>query len=114
MTRTVVVPDAAMRALAQTDCVTLGRHCHVTPETLELFDVKYRRGAAFAYDYAMDPEDLAEILKNPEKVEIAAQGRPIEKIDQRVYFVNSSTKRTLLSGLVLIIVFSALAGGTTR
>ncbi len=33
-------------------------------ETLELFDVKYRRGDAFAYDYAMDPEDLAEILKS--------------------------------------------------
>jgi poly-gamma-glutamate capsule biosynthesis protein CapA/YwtB (metallophosphatase superfamily) len=64
VTRTVVVPDAAMRALAQTDCVTQGRHCRATPETLELFDVKYRRGAAFAYDYAMDPEDLAEILKN--------------------------------------------------
>jgi poly-gamma-glutamate capsule biosynthesis protein CapA/YwtB (metallophosphatase superfamily) len=62
--RTVVVPAAAMKALAQTDCATRGQHCDATPETLELFDVKYRRGATFGYDYAMDPEDLAEILKS--------------------------------------------------
>ncbi len=62
--RTVVVPDAAMKSLAQADCATHGTHCKDTPETLELFDVKYRRGPAFAYDYAMDAEDLAEILKN--------------------------------------------------
>jgi poly-gamma-glutamate capsule biosynthesis protein CapA/YwtB (metallophosphatase superfamily) len=62
--RTVVVPEAAMKALAQADCAIQGHHCHGTPETLELFDVKYRRGAAFGYDYAMDAEDVAEILKN--------------------------------------------------
>ncbi len=62
--RTVVVPDAAMKTLAQTDCVVHGHHCKGTPETLELFDVKYRRGTGFEYEYAMDPEDLAEILKN--------------------------------------------------
>jgi poly-gamma-glutamate capsule biosynthesis protein CapA/YwtB (metallophosphatase superfamily) len=62
--RTVVVPEAAMKALAQADCAMHSHHCRTTPETLELFDVKYRRGAAFAYDYAMDPEDVAEILKN--------------------------------------------------
>ncbi len=62
--RTVVVPDAAMKALAQVACVTQGLHCKETPTVLELFDVNYRRGAAFGYDYAMDPEDLAEILKS--------------------------------------------------
>lgn len=62
--RTVVVPQTAMQSLASIDCATHGRHCRDTPETLELFDVKYRRGAAFSYDYAMDPEDLAEILKS--------------------------------------------------
>jgi len=62
--RTVVVPEAAMKALAQADCAMQAHHCRGTPETLELFDVKYRRGAAFGYDYAMDPEDVAEILKN--------------------------------------------------
>jgi poly-gamma-glutamate capsule biosynthesis protein CapA/YwtB (metallophosphatase superfamily) len=64
LSRTIVLPDAALAALARTACLTAGQHCAETPETLELFDVKYRRGAAFAYDYAMDPEDLAEILKN--------------------------------------------------
>jgi poly-gamma-glutamate capsule biosynthesis protein CapA/YwtB (metallophosphatase superfamily) len=62
--RTVVVPEAAMQSLARTSCATVGRNCKETPETLELFDVKYRRGAEFSYDYTMDPEDLAEILKN--------------------------------------------------
>jgi poly-gamma-glutamate capsule biosynthesis protein CapA/YwtB (metallophosphatase superfamily) len=62
--RTVVVPEAAMRALAKTDCAIYGRHCSGTPATLDLFDVKYRLGKEFAYDYAMDPEDVAEILKN--------------------------------------------------
>jgi poly-gamma-glutamate capsule biosynthesis protein CapA/YwtB (metallophosphatase superfamily) len=62
--RTVVVPETAMQALARVDCATLGRHCNEIPETLELFEVKYRRGATFSYDFAVDPEDLAEILKN--------------------------------------------------
>jgi poly-gamma-glutamate synthesis protein (capsule biosynthesis protein) len=64
VTRTVVVPTAAMQALARADCLTAHRHCNEVPEKLELFDVKYRRGPAFAYDYAMDAEDLAEILKS--------------------------------------------------
>jgi poly-gamma-glutamate capsule biosynthesis protein CapA/YwtB (metallophosphatase superfamily) len=64
LSRTIVLPDSAMTALVRTACLTEGRHCEGMPETLELFDVKYRRGAAFGYDYAMDPEDLAEILKN--------------------------------------------------
>jgi poly-gamma-glutamate synthesis protein (capsule biosynthesis protein) len=64
VSRTIVLPDSAMTALARTACLTQGRHCGETPDSVELFDVKYRRGAAFAYDYAMDAEDLAEILKN--------------------------------------------------
>ncbi|HWG72093.1 MAG TPA: CapA family protein [Steroidobacteraceae bacterium] len=64
VTRTVVLPEAAMRALVRAGCIIQDRYCKETPGTLELFDVKYRRGAAFAYDYSMDPEDLAEILKN--------------------------------------------------
>lgn len=64
VSRTVVLPEAAMQALAAADCAAGGHHCGDNPQSLELYDVKYRRGAAFAYDYAMDPEDLAEILKN--------------------------------------------------
>ena len=36
---------------------------------------------------ATSPSSPSEILKNPEKVEIAPQGRTVEKVDQRVYFV---------------------------
>jgi poly-gamma-glutamate capsule biosynthesis protein CapA/YwtB (metallophosphatase superfamily) len=64
VTRTIVVPDAAMLALAKTDCAIFAHHCGETPASLDLFDVKYRRGKAFAYDYEMDPEDVAEILKS--------------------------------------------------
>jgi ATP-dependent RNA helicase RhlE len=70
------------------------------------------------------PNDIAklanEILKNPEKVEIAPQGRTVDKIDQRVYFVNSATKRTLLSHLLSdaalerVIVFTRTKRGANR
>jgi ATP-dependent RNA helicase RhlE len=70
------------------------------------------------------PGDVAklasEILKNPEKVEIAPQGRTVEKIDQRVYFVNSATKRALLSHLLTdealerVIVFTRTKRGANR
>jgi len=70
------------------------------------------------------PGDIAklanEILKNPEKVEIAPTGRTVDKIDQRVYFVNSSTKRALLSHLLTdaalerVIVFTRTKRGANR
>ena len=70
------------------------------------------------------PGDIAklssEILKNPERVEIAAQGKPIEKIEQRVYYVNASSKRQLLSHLLAdealerVIVFTRTKRGANR
>ncbi len=70
------------------------------------------------------PNDIAklasEILKNPEKVEIAPQGRTVERIDQRVYFVNAANKRTLLSHLLSdeslerVIVFTRTKRGANR
>jgi ATP-dependent RNA helicase RhlE len=70
------------------------------------------------------PNDIAklssEILKNPERVEIAPQGRTIEKIDQGVYFVNAATKRSLLSHLLAdaalerVIVFTRTKRGANR
>ncbi len=70
------------------------------------------------------PNDIAklssEILKNPERVEIASQGKPIEKIDQRVYYVNASSKRQLLSHLLndealeRVIVFTRTKRGANR
>ena len=42
----------------------------------------------------------AEILIDPVKVEVAPQGRTIDKIDQRVYFVPAAAKRALLIHLL--------------
>jgi poly-gamma-glutamate capsule biosynthesis protein CapA/YwtB (metallophosphatase superfamily) len=64
LTRTIVLPAAAMQALAQTACAIYHQHCNETPAKLEIFDVKYRRGKTFEYDYEMDPEDLAEIQRS--------------------------------------------------
>jgi poly-gamma-glutamate synthesis protein (capsule biosynthesis protein) len=64
VSRTVVIPRAAMQSLAQTDCAIHRRHCNQTPDRLELFEVKYRIGPKFSYDYEMDREDLAEIEKS--------------------------------------------------
>ncbi|MBR2814071.1 MAG: DEAD/DEAH box helicase [Reyranella sp.] len=70
------------------------------------------------------PGDIAklssEILKNPEKVEIAPQGRTVDRIDQRVYFVNAANKRALLSHLLSdsalerVIVFTRTKRGANR
>jgi ATP-dependent RNA helicase RhlE len=70
------------------------------------------------------PGDIArlahEILKTPEKVEIAPQGRTVEKIDQSVYFVNAASKRALLSHLLAdsalerVIVFTRTKRGANR
>src|SRR5882757_8821231 len=64
---------------------------------------KQRQTLLFSATMPGDVAKLAsEILKNPERVEIApqGQGRAVDKIDQRVYFVNSATKRALLSHLL--------------
>ena len=70
------------------------------------------------------PSDIAklssEILKDPEKVEIAPQGRTVDRIDQRVYFVNAANKRALLSHLLSdsalerVIVFTRTKRGANR
>jgi ATP-dependent RNA helicase RhlE len=82
---------------------------------------KQRQTLLFSATMPGDVAKLAsEILKNPEKVEIAPQGRTIEKIDQRVYFVNSATKRALLSHLLSdaalerVIVFTRTKRGANR
>ena len=63
VTRTIVLPPPAMRALAQVDCETHRRHCGEVPKALKI-STPIRLGKSFAYDYEMDPEDLAEIYKN--------------------------------------------------
>ncbi len=62
----------------------------------------------------------AEVLRNPERVEIAPQGRTVDRIDQRLYFVNAASKRALLShlladpGLERVIVFTRTKHGANR
>jgi ATP-dependent RNA helicase RhlE len=84
---------------------------------------KQRQTLLFSATMPGDVAKLAsEILKNPEKVEIApqGQGRAVDKIDQRVYFVNSATKRALLSHLLSdaalerVIVFTRTKRGANR
>jgi ATP-dependent RNA helicase RhlE len=82
---------------------------------------KQRQTLMFSATMPPDISRLAsEILKNPERVEIAPQGRTVDKIDQRVYFVNSANKRALLShlladsGLEKVIVFTRTKRGANR
>ncbi|HZQ00669.1 MAG TPA: DEAD/DEAH box helicase [Reyranella sp.] len=62
----------------------------------------------------------ADVLRNPERVEIAPQGRTVEKIEQRVYFVNAASKRALLAHLLAdqalerVIVFTRTKRGANR
>jgi ATP-dependent RNA helicase RhlE len=62
----------------------------------------------------------ADVLRDPARVEIAPQGRTVDKIDQGVYFVNSSTKRALLAHLLAdaalerVIVFTRTKRGANR
>jgi ATP-dependent RNA helicase RhlE len=82
---------------------------------------KQRQTLLFSATMPGDVAKLAsEILKNPEKVEIAPQGRTVEKVDQRVYFVTSANKRALLSHLLSdaalerVIVFTRTKRGANR
>jgi ATP-dependent RNA helicase RhlE len=82
---------------------------------------KQRQTLLFSATMPGDVAKLAaEVLRNPERVEIAPQGRTVEKIDQRVYFVNSATKRALLSHLLSdaslekVIVFTRTKRGANR
>lgn len=40
------------------------------------------------------------LLKNPEKISITPSARPVEKIEQKVYFVEKSEKRELLADII--------------
>jgi ATP-dependent RNA helicase RhlE len=70
------------------------------------------------------PDDVArlanDILRNPQRVEIAPQGRTVERVDQGVYFVNAASKRALLNHLLgdseleRVIVFTRTKRGANR
>jgi ATP-dependent RNA helicase RhlE len=82
---------------------------------------KQRQTLMFSATMPADISRLAsEILKNPERVEIAPQGRTVDRIDQGVYFVNAASKRALLSHLLAdadlerVIVFTRTKRGANR
>ena len=82
---------------------------------------KQRQTLMFSATMPGDVAKLAaEVLRNPERVEIAPQGRTVEKVEQRVYFVNSASKRALLAHLLAdealerVIVFTRTKRGANR
>ncbi|MBS0220634.1 MAG: DEAD/DEAH box helicase [Proteobacteria bacterium] len=82
---------------------------------------KERQTLLFSATMPPDVAKLAnEVLRNPERVEIAPQGRTVDRIDQRVYFVNAANKRSLLSHLLAdqelerVIVFTRTKRGANR
>jgi ATP-dependent RNA helicase RhlE len=82
---------------------------------------KQRQTLLFSATMPSDVARLAsDILHNPERVEIAPQGRTVDKIDQGVYFVNAAAKRALLSHLLAdadlerVIVFTRTKRGANR
>ena len=82
---------------------------------------KQRQTLMFSATMPPDVAKLAaDILNDPERVEIAPQGRTVDRIDQRVYFVNAANKRSLLqhllsdSGLEKVIVFTRTKRGANR
>ena len=82
---------------------------------------KQRQALLFSATMPPDVARLAaEILKNPERVEIAPQGRTVDRIDQRVYFVNAASTRALLGHLLAdtslerVIVFTRTKRGANR
>ncbi len=82
---------------------------------------KERQTLLFSATMPPDVAKLAaEILNDPVRVEIAPQGRTVDRIDQGVYFVNASTKRALLAHLLAdqalerVIVFTRTKRGANR
>jgi ATP-dependent RNA helicase RhlE len=82
---------------------------------------KQRQTLMFSATMPPDVAKLAaDVLNQPERVEIAPQGRTVERIDQSVYFVNAASKRALLSYLLAdaalerVIVFTRTKRGANR
>jgi len=82
---------------------------------------KQRQTLMFSATMPPDVAKLsADVLRDPERVEIAPQGRTVDRIDQSVYFVNAGTKRALLSYLLAdsalerVIVFTRTKRGANR
>lgn len=61
---TVNVPPKAAAALADAQCALKPGSCGKPQRDGTLFGTKYREGAVYSYEYAMDDEDLAEIYRS--------------------------------------------------
>lgn len=62
---------------------------------------KGRQSLLFSATMPRDVEHLAnEVLNKPRRVEVARSATPVEKIEQSVYFVETSRKRALLNHLL--------------
>jgi ATP-dependent RNA helicase RhlE len=82
---------------------------------------KQRQTLMFSATMPPDVAKLAaDVLREPERVEIAPQGRTVDRIEQRVYFVNAANKRGLLahlladSALEKVIVFTRTKRGANK
>ncbi|HEY4075390.1 MAG TPA: DEAD/DEAH box helicase [Rhizomicrobium sp.] len=88
---------------------------------LVAFLPKQRQSMLFS---ATMPEDIArlvgEMMNNPEKIEVAPQGKTADRIEQKLYFVPMPQKRQLLSELLKdaamnrVIVFTRTKHGANR
>ncbi len=64
LTTVVGVPPAALKPLAEVDCVLYGKTCGHSPTEGELFGTRYRQAAGLSYEHSMDAEDLEEIYRS--------------------------------------------------
>jgi ATP-dependent RNA helicase RhlE len=82
---------------------------------------KQRQSMLFS---ATMPDDVSklvgDVLKNPERIEVAPQGKTADRVEQRLYFVPMQQKRQLLSELLKdvslnrVIVFTRTKHGANR
>ncbi len=82
---------------------------------------KERQSLLFSATMPTDVADLAKfILHNPTRIEITPAATTVERIDQRVFFVDSGAKRSLLTKLMndpefsRVIIFTRTKHGANR
>lgn len=64
VTQYVDVPQDLMQSLARASCRLQHQHCGGAPRSLTLFTQNFKLAPTYGYEYTMDPEDQAEILRS--------------------------------------------------
>jgi poly-gamma-glutamate capsule biosynthesis protein CapA/YwtB (metallophosphatase superfamily) len=64
VTQYVDVPSGLMQSLARASCQLQHQHCSGVPQSLTIFTQNFKFARTYGYEYTMDPEDEAEILRN--------------------------------------------------